>query len=230
MRSLAAFLSVMFALTAVPLSAQSIVYEEVTYTWVEVDGAHLEGGSERFVSSQAARIPQGLAAYGPFRVLDEGRAALVDVTDTRSPEAFRAMLRDFPGIGMIEMIECPGTEDDTANLLLGRMIRARGLATYVPAGGSVRSGAVELFLAGARRIASPGAEFAVHAWLDDTGREATDYAASDPENAKYIAYYRQMGMSAAEAAAFYAMTNSVPHSEARWFDAAQLGLWVRLDG
>lgn len=229
MRSLAALLTTIFALTAVPLSAQDIVYEEVTYEWVEVDGAHLEGGSERFVSSHGVAIPQGLAVYGPFLVLDETRAALVDVTDTRSPEVFAAMMRDFPGIGVIEMIDCPGTEDDAANLRLGRMIRDRGIVTYVPQGGSVRSGAVELFLAGARRIAEPGAEFAVHAWLDDTGREATDYAANDPENAKYIAYYRQMGLSAIEAAAFYEMTNSVPHRQAKWLNASQMALWVRLD-
>ena len=68
---------------------------------------------------------------------------------------------------MLEMIEAPGTEDDRANLRLGRLIRARGIATHVPAGGSVRSGGVELFLAGTRRIADPGAEFAVHAWADE---------------------------------------------------------------
>ena len=81
------------------------------------------------------------------------------------------------------------------------MIRAAGIATYVPEGGSVRSGGVELFLAGAQRRADPRAEFAVHSWADVDGREATDYAATAPENAKYLAYYRQMGLSDAEACA-----------------------------
>ncbi len=130
---------------------------------------------------------------------------------------------------MLELIDCPGTEDDRANLAVGRMIRARGIATHVPAGGSVRSGGVELFLAGSRRIADPGAEFAVHSWMDEDGREAGDYPADAPENRAYTDYYREMGMAPAQASAFYAMTNSVPHAEAKFLTADEMGQWVRLD-
>ncbi|MDE8653954.1 alpha/beta hydrolase [Novosphingobium album (ex Liu et al. 2023)] len=234
MRSPVVFLAMIAALAASPLAAREAVREVAVMT-ADPDGP----GSERFLGDRApvpeapipqgALIPQGIARYGPFRVLDAGHAALVDVTDSASPARFAAMLRDFPGIGEIAMIDCPGTEDDLANLTIGRMIRARGLATRVPAGGSVRSGAVELFLAGARRYAEPGAEFAVHAWMDDTGHEASDYAESDPANAKYLAYYRQMGMSPIEARAFYAMTNSAPFASARWFGAGVMAMWVRLD-
>ena len=174
-------------------------------------------------------MPIGIASYGPFRVLDGTRAAIVGLTDQRSPAEFSAMLRDYPGISLLEMVECPGTEDDRANLQLGRMIHARGIATHVPKGGSVRSGGVELFLAGARRIADPGAEFAVHAWADEDGLEPGDYAATAPENRAYLDYYREMGMSAAEAATFYAMTNSVPNQDAKWLSAEDMGRWVRLD-
>jgi len=220
MRLLAALLLLLPA----PTLAQEIVYEDV----VEV-----ESGGERFVAAESptnlAAEPAHIAAYGPFRVLNTHAAALVDVTDTASPAQFAAMLRDFPDIARLEMMDCPGTEDDRANLALGRMIRARGIVTHVPDGGSVRSGAVELFLAGARRLAEPGAEFAVHAWQDEDGREPQDYAAQAPENSAYLDYYTQMGMSAAEAAAFYAMTNSVPHAEAKWLRAAELARWVPLD-
>jgi hypothetical protein len=224
MRSTVAILALIALHAASPLSAQTIDYEVV-----EVDSDHFDDGGERMLQVETAAIPEGIAAYGPFRVLDAGRAALVDVTDTRSPEQFERMLRDHPGISVIEMIDCPGTEDDLANLRLGRMIREKGIATHVPTGGSVRSGAVELFLAGARRIADPGAEFAVHSWIDDTGLEADDYAASAPENRRYVDYYRQMGMSPIQAEAFYAMTNSVPFESARWFGAGEMAMWVRLD-
>ncbi len=130
---------------------------------------------------------------------------------------------------MLVMIECPGTDDDRANLRLGRMIHARGIATHVPAGGSVRSGGVELFLAGARRIADPGAEFAVHAWADEDGRQPGDYAADAPENRAYLDYYREMGMSSSQAANFYAMTNSVPNADAKWMGAEDMARWVKLD-
>ena len=200
------------------------------------DLAYENGAGERFVytfpavsTPAAPAIPQGTATYGPFRVLDGGRAALVGVTDEASPLQFAAMLRDHPGIAVLELVEAPGTENDRANLRLGRMIHARGIATHVPAGGSVRSGAVELFLAGARRSADPAAEFAVHAWADEDGLEPGDYPANAPENRAYLDYYREMGMSAQEAAAFYAMTNSVPHADAKWLTAADMRQWVRLD-
>lgn len=215
------FAALLLLLAPAPLVAQDIVYEEVIE---EVDA-----GGDRFVESSPARVPHGIAAYGPFRVLGDATAALVDVTDAASPAHFTAMLRDFPGIATLQMIECPGTDDDRANLALGRMIRARGISTYVPEGGSVRSGAVELFLAGVRRAADPAAEFAVHAWQDEDGHEPQDYSAQSPENRAYLDYYAQMGMTSAEAAAFYAMTNSVPHAEAKWLGAGEMERWVRLD-
>ena len=234
MRNYVALLLGLLALTAAPAAAQVIVYQVITEEIVEVPAT----GSDRFVGAHPqaaaapglpAKIPTGIASYGPFRVLDAGRAALVDATNERSPGQFTAMLHAFPGIKVIEMIDCPGTDDDRANLRLGMMIHARGLTTYVPEGGSVRSGAVELFLAGAQHIAEPGAEFAVHSWADEFGLEPKDYAPNAPENRIYIDYYRQMGMSEAEARDFYAMTNSVPNGDAKWLTAAEMAKWVRLD-
>lgn len=187
------------------------------------------GGSERFIVTAPPVLPTGIARFGPFRVLDPTRAALVDVTDSGSPAQFAALLKAFPGISLLELVDCPGTEDDRANLALGRMIRARGIATHVPAGGSVRSGGVELFLAGSRRIADPGSEFAVHSWADEDGLQAADYPADAPENRAYLDYYAEMGMNAAQARAFYALTNSVPFDSALWLSAADLGKWVPLD-
>ncbi|OJW66608.1 MAG: hypothetical protein BGO57_08710 [Sphingomonadales bacterium 63-6] len=214
-----------------PATARVTVVETWEYE-VAGDGPAAEAGQAgRFVSGvPLGKIPGAVApgpTYGPFRVIDDSHAALLGITDDRSPAQFAAMLRDYPGIAILEMIECPGTFDDIANLRLGRMIRAAGIATRVPRGGSVRSGAVELFLAGANRSIEDGASFAVHAWEDDSGRQASDYPASAPENRKYIAYYRDMGMSAQQAQAFYAMTNSAPFEKARWLSAGEMRSWVR---
>jgi hypothetical protein len=205
-------------LFAAPAHAQN--YAVTTTVTVE---EWVEDGAERLVTSAAPALPDG-EAYGPFRVLDEHRAALVDATDAASPRAFQAMLRDHPAIGALEMVECPGTDDDTANLALGRMIRAAGIATHVPANGSVRSGAVELFLAGSTRAIDDGAEFAVHAWRDSDGREPGDYAADSPVNRAYLDYYRQMGL--ADAQGFYDMTNAVPNADARWLTAQDMRAWI----
>lgn len=185
-----------------------------------------EAGSTRFVPSRIAAERSAIASYGPFRVLDTGRVALVGVTDSATPAQFAAMLRDYPALATLELVECPGTEDDRANLELGRLIRAAGLATHVPRGGSVRSGAVELFLAGTTRRIDEGAEFAVHSWIDEDGREAKDFAPDAAIHQPYLVYYREMGMGAAQARAFYTMTNSAPFAAAKWFGAAEMRRWI----
>lgn len=182
-----------------------------------------------FAWAQPVRHPPGTqigGRYGPFRVVRHDRVEMIGATDQASPAQFAALLRDFPGIRQIDMVECPGTHDDIANLKLGRMIRASGIATYVPANGSVRSGAVDLFLAGEERRIDNGAEFAVHSWRDRQGREARDFAANAAQNRNYLDYYREMGMDAREAKAFYAFTNSVPHSDARWLEAQEMRAWA----
>ena len=212
-----------FAAFLLTIPAHAHAQSRVVSTTV-VSEEWVEDGAERWVASGETALPDG-PAYGPFRVLDDRRAALVDVTDAASPGEFQAMLRDHPGIAAIEMIECPGTDDDTANLALGRLIRAAGISTHVPAGGSVRSGAVELFLAGRTRQIDDGAEFAVHAWRDSDGREPGDFAADSPVNRAYLEYYRQMGL--ADAQGFYDMTNAVPNADARWLTAQDMRRWVR---
>src|SRR3546814_6504196 len=68
----------------------------------------------------------------------------------------------------------PHTTLFRSKLILARAIRRAGMETVVPAGGSIRSGAVELWLAGVTRRAAPDAEFGVHSWADEYGREAND--------------------------------------------------------
>ena len=168
-----------------------------------------------------------IAQYGPFVVTSATEAAMVGSTDVSSPAYFDAMLRDFPAIERLDMIEAPGTSNDIANLAVGRRIREAGIATHVPNGGSVRSGAVELFLAGKERTLEEGAQFAVHSWLDNHGREADDFAADHPAHRLYLDYYIEMGMTESQARDFYAMTNSVPHHSALWLGASDMRPWLQ---
>src|SRR3546814_14748021 len=116
-----------------------------------------------------------------------------DVT-AATPRQFAAMLAAFPGLTRIEMIDCPGSLDEEANLALARAIRRAGLETVVPRGGSVRSGAVELWLAGTRRSAAPDAAFGGPRGRDDYGRQAGEYPADAPGHAEYHGLYpRQRG-------------------------------------
>ncbi len=195
----------------------SVSIETEVYEWVEEEPA------------QPIQQHSVIASFGPFTVVDATRAELNGSIESETPAQFRAMLRAFPGIRQIDMVDCPGTGDDQANLMLARMVRQAGIATYVPNGGSVRSGGVELFLAGAKRSAGPEAEFAVHSWLDEDGMEPDDFAENDPVNREYVDYYREMGMAPDKAKAFYALTNSVPHNDALYLKPRDIAAYIPLD-
>lgn len=221
-------------LPAAPAQADSVSSRTSTdaasVVWTKT--TTVETGPERagrLVGVAAQTAMHGIARFGPFVVIDPGHVALVDATDEASPARFAAMLRAYPAIRVIEMVDCPGTYDDTANLQLGRMIRAHAIATEVPPGGSVRSGAVELFLAGATRHAAPDADFGVHAWQDDTGRGPADFDANAPVNRAYLDYYRAVGMTQQTATAFYALTNSAPNTSVRWLHTTDLARFVTLN-
>ena len=157
-------------------------------------------------------VSLSVARFGPFSLVNPTLIELVDEIDSDSPDQFRRLLALYPQVKTIRMIECPGTVDDEANLAIARMIRARGLNTHVPAGGSIRSGGVELFLAGVKRTADSGAEFGVHSWQDDVGHEAKDVPESDPVHADYINFYQAMGLAPQVAREFYAFTNAAAPS------------------
>lgn len=206
-------------ITLAPANAneRSITVETSIYEWVE----------EAPLVQPTTHV--ALGQYGPFTIVTRDRAELNGSIEYDTPAQFRAMLAAFPGISQIDMIECPGTGDDEANLEIAHMIRSHGITTNVPDGGSVRSGGVELFLAGARRMAAPTAEFAVHSWRDEDGLEASDYADDDPANQEYIQFYRQMGMNDAKARAFYAMTSNVPHDSALYLNSRDIAAFIPLD-
>lgn len=229
MRKLFAPALLLLAFVASPAAAQVEVSVSADGKTTTVTEYYVMDGNQRVLVHPPAPVPQGIARFGPFRVIDATHAVMVDATDVRTPAQFEAMMIAYPGITELSLVDVPGTADDKANMRLGRMIHERGITTRVPAGGSVRSGGVELFLAGKRRIAEPGSEFAVHAWEDDEGRQATDYPADAPENLAYIQYYMDMGVTEAEAKSFYAMTNSFDFDEPKYLTEQDIGKWVPLD-
>ncbi|MGB3795003.1 MAG: alpha/beta hydrolase [Alteraurantiacibacter sp.] len=219
MKRALSILASLAAMCASPAFAQTVTVVE--------DWEIVEQTASRYVSAlQQQTELAAIAGFGPFRVVDRSTAALVGITDATSPMQFAAMLQAFPAIDTLEFVEAPGTHDDRANLALGRMIRECGLVTRAGEGGSVRSGAVELFIAGSSRLISPDSQFAVHGWLDDWGRGAEDYPDEAPEHRRYLDYYVEMGMNESQAREFYAMTNSVPFEDALWLTGQEMREWV----
>ena len=236
-----------------PAQAQQglTVTTTVSWTWEEVDGdedsaafddedalfdddalaadAAMAATRRYAPSATLATLGRAKAHYGPFTVVDGSTVRMAGDVTSATPRQFAAMLAAFPGLKRLEMVDCPGSLDEEANLILARAIRRAGMETIVPSGGSVRSGAVELWLAGSTRRAAADAEFGVHSWADDSGREANDYAASDPVHAEYLGYYREMGMDHAKARAFYALTNSTPFDEVRYLTRDDMARFVTLN-
>lgn len=163
-----------------------------------------------------------LAQLGPFYLVAADTIEMIGTVDSDTPYQFARLMATHPGVRRLVMVECPGSVDEAANHMLARMVRQAGLDTFVPNGGSVRSGAVDLFLAGVRRSAGHTAEFGVHSWRDEDGMEARDFAADHPYNREYIDYYREMGLTDATARQFYALTNSVPFDSVRTLSAAEM--------
>ena len=194
-------------LFSLPQMARASVVETVEYEEVE-----------EAPPAQAA----ALARFGPFAVTNASTAELRSETDSATPAQFRAMLAAYPHISLIRMVECAGTVDDDANLQVARMIRKAGISTHVPAGGSVRSGGVELFMAGLHHSHEPGAEFGVHSWQDEEGHQARDFAGNDPIRADYVRYYQDVGLPADKASAFYAFTNATPFEQIHYMTEGEL--------
>ncbi len=212
-------------LISVPVhAAASLSVEDDAFAWAPQE-ASLQVPSAQPTLTDEFKARQ----YGPFTVVGIDRAELYGEIDTGTLGQFKAMLRDFPGIKQIDMVECAGTDDDEANLAIARLIRAQGITTVVPAGGSVRSGGVELFLAGAIRKAAPDAEFGVHSWRDDGGFEAGDYSNEDPVNKQYVEFYRAMGMDSDRAKAFYDLTNSVSNDDALYLGPKDIAQYIAIN-
>lgn len=238
-----------------PARAQQVVTITTTVTTTTVTWTYADADGEDYIDEDAALLddealtedadfaaarryaPAGTLAtpghakarFGPFAVIDGATARMAGDVTSATPRQFAAMLAAFPRLKRLEMVDCPGSLDEEANLILARAIRRAGMETVVPAGGSVRSGAVELWLAGTVRRAAPDAEFGVHSWADEYGREANDYPASDPVHAEYLGLYRELGMDAAKARAFYALTNATPFDEVRYLTRDDMARFVALN-
>jgi hypothetical protein len=210
------FVRVIFLLSPFFLSLPQIANANEDTDYAAIDNSIFEA------SPLGEKRIQNNAQFGPFTIVNATEAHLNGVIDTSTPNKFRQMLVVYPKIRRISMIDCPGTENDDANLEVARMIRRAGINTHVPADGSIRSGGVELFLAGLHRTYEKGAQFGVHSWIDDDGLQARDVPADDPINAAYISYYQEVGLPLQTARAFYAFTNQTAFDSIHYMSEQEL--------
>ena len=136
---------------------------------------------------QVAVLALNSVQTSEFRV-DGPRLYLSGEINSKTLEQFNAVHAAHPGLTTLVLLDVPGSLDDDTMIALGYRVRELGLNTHLTANSEIHSGGVDLFLAGVRRSAEPGATLGVHAWSDGR-REATDYPPSAPEhelNRRYI--------------------------------------------
>lgn len=136
--------------------------------------------------------------------------------DGSTPSVVQNFIDSYPSVTTLVFMQMPGSDNDDANLEASQLLRNRGYTTYLPAvtaynqDAFIASGAVDMFLAGTRRVIDENAEVGVHSWSDGTN-EATDYPVGHAFHQAYIDYYVAMGFSQTDAEAFYYFTiNAAP--------------------
>ena len=161
--------------------------------------------------------------FGIFLLQDANTVVMNGVIGSNTPQHWDNFIAANPGVTRMLMKDCPGSEDDTANLQAARKIRQQGIAIHLPAAAEIASGAVDLFLAGTIRTREAGSKIGVHSWSDGGNKEATDFPVGHANHQPYIEYYKEMGFSQDDAAAFYYFTiNAAKAADIHWMTDAEI--------
>ena len=160
--------------------------------------------------------------YGIFSSQDANTAIMNGIIGSNTPEHWDNFIAAFPSTNKIIMKDCPGSEDDTANLQAARKIRNSNLTIHLPADAEIASGAVDLFLAGTTRTRESGSKVGVHSWSDGSN-DATAFPVGHANHQPYIDYYKEMGFSQEDAEAFYYFTiDAATASSIHWMTDAEI--------
>ena len=141
------------------------------------------------------------------------------IIDPNSRDDMYRVLKDAPNVRVLVFTSIPGSADDETNLAVGRMLRAAGVTTYLPASGLIASGGVDLFLSGAERLVEQGALIGVHSWADGGGLTGDKIARDDPQHDLFLEYYREMGIPED----FYWFTlEAAPAEDMHWMSVEEI--------
>ena len=136
---------------------------------------------------------------------------------------FNDITAAFPLVTRINMIECPGSDDDETNVKIGRIVYSKNMHIHISDNGYAASGAVDFFLAGTKRTLGANANLGVHSWADGNGTEGKDLPMNHPDHDLFLDYYLTIGMSSSDASDFYFFTlNAAPSNAIHWMTSAEI--------
>lgn len=145
--------------------------------------------------------------FGIFTVQTDGTTAIMDgEIKSRTLDDFKDMLEGHPNIGLIQIADAPGSNDDEINFEMGVLLNQRGIDTHLLDNAEAASGGVDFFLAGVKRTRGTNTRLGVHSWSDGRGNEATDFPEDSEEHSINIEYYEDLGFTPEWAREFYFFT------------------------
>ncbi len=184
---------------------------------------------DNYSTEPLATTNPSVTGYGIFSVDGNGDLVMNGVSVTNTPYHFDNIIKANPNAKKLTMLDCPGSEDDEANLLASRKIRQAGLNIHVTATSELASGAVDMFFAGVKRTMDPGAKFGVHSWTDGKN-DATDFPKGDAQHQPYIDYFKEMGLSQQQAEDFYYFTiYAAGPNDIHWMTQAEIDKYALLN-
>jgi len=127
--------------------------------------------------------------------VDGRRAIFRGLIDGTTPAKVSNLLSANPDLRTIVLAYGPGSDDDDSNLEASLAVHNAGIATCVPAGGEIYSGAVDFFLAGNIRRLADDAIVGVHSWADGSGVNGNDLPQDHPDHRLFLDYYETIGVS-----------------------------------
>ena len=190
-------------------------------TFVSISCTSCDGKS---TSSSGSSVALGRRVFGVFRVINDTTVEMNGVINGNTPAQFNTLMFSFPNIKTINMRDCPGSEDDEANLLVSRAMHQKGISFHLFSDSVIASGAVDMYLAGIRRTRDPGSRIGVHSWGNQPGEPiATALPRNHPLHQTYITYYVEMGFSQQESEDFYFFTiNAATAENVHWMTEAEI--------
>ena len=128
--------------------------------------------------------------------IDGTKVIFRGLIDGTTPSKITNLINNNPEVRTIVLAYGPGSEDDDANLRASLAVHNADLATCVPDGGEIASGAVDFYLAGKVRRLGEDTFVGVHSWADGNGTEGGDLPRNDPEHKLFLDYYAAIGVPA----------------------------------
>lgn len=160
--------------------------------------------------------------FGIFKVVDDNTIEMDGEIFSRTLDDFNELIAAYPDINLINIVECPGSNDDEINVQVAKKVYDNDIATHLLDDGLIASGGVDFFLAGTTRTRGTNTMVGVHSWTDGEN-EATDFPADAEEHQLFIEFYKSIGFTQTAAEDFYFFTiNAAPAAEIYYMTEAEI--------